>query len=152
MHTHTYIHTHSHMRCAGILLYFVDGVLPLLRSFFDNLFSLPDEGEDDRDMQLSVTNSLLSNLMVSTDGSTAEVKKSFHYRFCSINSVSINSEENRTATLSNVRIVSFVSFRSVLMKCAHELRARAAVVIAAPTSYCDRSPKAGKEERLFELH
>ena len=79
MHTHTYIHTHSHMRCVGILLYFVDGVLPLLRSFFDNLFSLPDEGKDDRDMQLSVTNSLLSNLMVCKDESTVEVQKRFPF-------------------------------------------------------------------------
>ena len=55
------------------------------------------------------------------------------------------------ATLSNVRILLFVSFRSVLTKCARELGVRAAIAIAAPTLYCDRSSKAGKEERLCEL-
>ena len=51
-------------RHAGVLLYFVDGVLPMLRSFFANFFSPPKEGEG-RDFQLKVTESLLSNLLVS---------------------------------------------------------------------------------------
>ena len=56
----------------------MDGVLPLLQAFFDNLFSPPDEGEDGRDIQLRVTNKLLSNLMVNTDGYTVPSLCSAH--------------------------------------------------------------------------
>ena len=47
----------------GVLLYFVEGVLPLLRDFFGNIFSPPASGED-RDLQLRITDRLLSNLLV----------------------------------------------------------------------------------------
>ena len=49
--------------CIGVLLYFVDGVLPLVRYFFANLFSPPKEGES-RDKQLRITDHLLMNLLV----------------------------------------------------------------------------------------
>ena len=49
--------------CTGVLLYFVDGVLPLVRHFFANLFSPPKEG-DSRDQQLKITDRLLMNLLV----------------------------------------------------------------------------------------
>ena len=49
--------------CTGVLLYFLDGVLPLVRFFFANLFSPPKEGES-RGMQLRITDRLLSNLLV----------------------------------------------------------------------------------------
>jgi hypothetical protein len=41
----------------------VDGVLPLLRYFFANLFAPPKSGED-RDWQLRITDRLLTNLLV----------------------------------------------------------------------------------------
>jgi inositol 1,4,5-triphosphate receptor type 1 len=47
----------------------VDGVLPLLRYFFANLFAPPKSGED-RDWQLRITDRLLTNLLALCDSLT----------------------------------------------------------------------------------
>ena len=74
----------------------MDGVLPLLQAFFDNLFSPPDEGEDGRDIQLRVTNKLLSNLMVSTDGFTVPCLCSAHAGSVVVSVISTHSVATST--------------------------------------------------------
>lgn len=49
---------------AGVLPYFVDGVLPLLRYFYANLYSPPKIAEGDQGKQLKITERLFTNLLV----------------------------------------------------------------------------------------
>jgi len=56
---------HVHVSLSGLLLYFSDGLLPLLKSFYEAIFNLPTSSfSQDRRMQIS--GDILSALLVSS--------------------------------------------------------------------------------------
>ena len=56
-------HLHT-ISSAGVLQYFVDGILPLLRYFYANLYEPPKSAEGEQGKQLRITERLFKNLLV----------------------------------------------------------------------------------------
>ncbi len=53
-----------HVCTAGLLLYFSDGILPLLKFFYANFFELPQGQDGEEERQRMISQNLLTILLV----------------------------------------------------------------------------------------